>query len=424
MKILLVNTSSATGGAAVATRRLMNALEKSGAEVKMLVRDKDDEEDDKVIALSPSWKLKWNFLWERLVIWVHNKLSRKNLFAVDIANTGTDITSLPIFHEADIIHLHWVNQGFLSLKNINKILTSGKPVVWTLHDMWPCTAICHHAHQCNGFVQDCSQCAHLQFPKWENLPHRVFLQKKQIYSKGNLHLVSVSNWLHQQVKRSALTCSLPSSVIPNTLSLQQFKLGDKVEARRQLKLPADKFIIIFGAARIDDPIKGFPLLLKAIDLLISSGRYKKDDLHLAFFGKIKYPTQVLPLIPVDYTDLGWIDNAEKLSVAYASADVVVCASRYETFGQTLIEAQACGCIPVSFGNSGQADIITHLKNGYLAEAYSIDDLANGIHWALTEGKMCISAKDMREEVVQRYSSEVVAEQYITLYENILKQKTK
>ena len=424
MKILLVNTSSATGGAAVATRRLMNALEKSGAEVKMLVRDKDDEEDDKVIALSPSWKLKWNFLWERFVIWVHNKLSRKNLFAVDIANTGTDITSLPIFHEADIIHLHWVNQGFLSLKNINKILTSGKPVVWTLHDMWPCTAICHHAHQCNGFVQDCSQCAHLQFPKWENLPHRVFLQKKQIYSKGNLHLVSVSNWLRQQVKRSALTCSLPSSVIPNTLSLQQFKLGDKVEARRQLKLPADKFIVIFGAARIDDSIKGFPLLLKAIGLLISSGRYKKDDLHLAFFGKIKYPTQVLPLIPVDYTDLGWIDNAEKLSVAYASADVVVCASRYETFGQTLIEAQACGCIPVSFGNSGQADIITHLKNGYLAEAYSIDDLANGIHWALTEGKMCISAKDMREEVVQRYSSEVVAEQYITLYENILKQKTK
>ena len=424
MKILLVNTSSATGGAAVATRRLMNALEKSGAEVKMLVRDKDDEEDDKVIALSPLWKLKWNFLWERFVIWVHNKLSRKNLFAVDIANIGTDITSLPIFHEADIIHLHWVNQGFLSLKNINEILTSGKPVVWTLHDMWPCTAICHHAHQCNGFVQDCSQCAHLQFPKWENLPHRVFLQKKQIYSKGDLHLVSVSNWLHQQVKRSALTCSLPSSVIPNTLSLQQFKLGDKVEARRQLKLPADKFIIIFGAARIDDPIKGFPLLLKAIGLLISSGRYKKDDLHLAFFGKIKYPTQVLPLIPVDYTDLGWIDNAEKLSVAYASADVVVCASRYETFGQTLIEAQACGCIPVSFGNSGQADIITHLKNGYLAEAYSIDDLANGIHWALTEGKMCISAKDMREEVVQRYSSEVVAEQYITLYENILKQKTK
>jgi glycosyltransferase involved in cell wall biosynthesis len=368
--------------------------------------------------------LKWNFLWERFVIWIHNKLSRKNLFAVDIANTGTDITTLPVFQDADIVHLHWVNQGLLSLKNIHKILNSGKPVVWTLHDMWPCTAVCHHAYECRGFVQDCSQCAYLRFPKCENLPHKVFLQKRQIYSKGNLHLVSVSNWLHQQVKRSALTRSLPSSVIPNTLSFQQFKMWNKEEACRHLNLPTNKFLIIFGAARIDDPIKGFPLLLKAIDLLISGGRYKKNDLHLVFFGKIKYPSQVLPNIPVAYTNLGWINNVEKLSVAYSATDAVVCASRYETFGQTLIEAQACGCLPVSFGNSGQTDIITHLKNGYLAEAYSVDDLANGIHWALAEGKKCISANDMREEVLHRYSSEVVAQQYMTLYENILKQGTK
>jgi glycosyltransferase involved in cell wall biosynthesis len=250
------------------------------------------------------------------------------------------------------------------------------------------------------------------------------LQKKQIYSKGNLHLVSVSNWLHQQVKRSALTSSLPSSVIPNTLSLQQFKVWNKDEARQQLNLPTNKNLIIFGAARIDDPIKGFPLLLKAIDLLLSSGRYRKDELHLVFFGKIKYPSQVLPNIPVAYTNLGWINNVEKLSVAYSATDAVVCASRYETFGQTLIEAQACGCLPVSFGNSGQTDIITHLKNGYLAEAYSVEDLANGIHWALTEGKKSVSADDMREEVLHRYSSEVVAQQYMTLYENILKQGMK
>ena len=420
MKILLVNTSSATGGAAIAARRLMNALEKNGATVKMLVRDRDVEADDKVVALAPSWRLKWNFVWERFVIWVHNKLSRKNLFAVDIANTGTDITALPEFQQADIIHLHWVNQGMLSLKNIGKIMASGKPVVWTLHDMWPCTAVCHHAEQCNGFTEACTQCEHLKFPKCENLPHKVFLKKKQVYSEGNLHLVSVSNWLHKQVKNSALTRELPASVIPNTLSLQQFKVWGKDEARQQLLVPSDKFVIIFGAARIDDPFKGFHLLLQAIDLLISSGRYSKDDLHLIIFGKIKYSAQVLHKIHVNYTDLGWINSAEKLSVAYSAADAVVCASRYETFGQTLIEAQACGCLPVSFGNSGQTDIITHLKNGYLAEAYSVDDLAKGIHWALTEGKMQVSPQEMRNEVLHKYSSDVVAQQYLTLYETILK----
>ena len=184
-------------------------------------------------------------------------------------------------------------------------------------------------------------------------------------------------------------------------------------------LCTDKHIIIFGAARIDDPFKGFHLLLQAIDLLISSGRYSKDDLHLIIFGKIKYSAQVLHKIHVNYTDLGWINSAEKLSVAYSAADAVVCASRYETFGQTLIEAQACGCLPVSFGNSGQTDIITHLKNGYLAEAYSVDDLAKGIHWALTEGKMQVSPQEMRNEVLHKYSSDVVAQQYLTLYETIL-----
>jgi glycosyltransferase involved in cell wall biosynthesis len=160
----------------------------------------------------------------------------------------------------------------------------------------------------------------------------------------------------------------------------------------------------------------------AIEELISSGRFRREDLHLAYFGKIKYPQQILPLIPIDYTDLGWIKDAETLSVIYSAVDTVVCASRYETFGQTLIEAQACGCLPVSFNNSGQTDIIQHRKNGYLAEAYSTKDLAKGMEWALTEGKGEVSAEEMRNEVMHRYSGDVVAQQYIKLYEDLLQRE--
>ena len=56
---------------------------------------------------------------------------------MDIANTGTDITSLPEFRQADVIHLHWINQGMLSLKDIQRILASGKPVVWTISAIIP-----------------------------------------------------------------------------------------------------------------------------------------------------------------------------------------------------------------------------------------------------------------------------------------------
>ena len=100
MRVLLVNTSERTGGAAVAANRLMEALNNNGVKVKMLVRDKETQQVT-VSALPKSWRLQWHFLWERLVIWMHLGFKREHLFDIDIANSGTDITKLPEFKEAD-----------------------------------------------------------------------------------------------------------------------------------------------------------------------------------------------------------------------------------------------------------------------------------------------------------------------------------
>ena len=81
-----------------------------------------------------------------------------HLFEIDLANTGTDITKLREFKEADIIHLSWINQGMLSLKGIRKILDSGKPVVWTMHDIWPATGICHITLNCLRYQSACGNC--------------------------------------------------------------------------------------------------------------------------------------------------------------------------------------------------------------------------------------------------------------------------
>ena len=158
MKILLVNTSERTGGAAVACSRLMNALQKQGIDAKMLVRDKQSD-NPQVSGLGLGrWSQLWKFVWERIVIWKANHFKKNNLFSVDIANTGTDITTFPEFKEADIIHLHWINQGMLSLKNLERIFESGKPVVWTMHDLWPATGICHHPRECDHYHTHCHNC--------------------------------------------------------------------------------------------------------------------------------------------------------------------------------------------------------------------------------------------------------------------------
>ena len=135
MRVLIINTSERIGGAAVAAGRLMESLKNNGIKAKMLVRDKQTDQIS-VVGLKRSWLHVWKFMWERIVIWKANRFKKNDLFAVDIANTGTDITSLPEFQQADVIHLHWINQGMLSLNTIRKILTSGKPVV-------PVSAIMH-----------------------------------------------------------------------------------------------------------------------------------------------------------------------------------------------------------------------------------------------------------------------------------------
>lgn len=415
MNILFVSTAERSGGGAIAARRLLTALNGIGINAKMLVRDKQTDLPC-VIEIKKGKSDIWRFVWERVVIWANNLFSKRNLFKVSIANTGYDITKFKEFQEADIIHLHWVNQGMISLKNIQQILDSGKPVVWTMHDMWECTAICHHAYTCDRFKTQCMHCPFLRFPGEHDLANRVFQKKKKLLANSTIHVITVSRWLERLAKESALLKHCPIDTIPNTLSLSDFLMMDKTECRKQLGLPLDKKIIIFGAARVDDPIKGFPMILDALCYLKAHNQELAKDLHLVTFGTFK---QAKPQIPIEHTDIGWVKDNSTLSMLYSASDALISASLYETFGQTLIEAQACGCLPISFGNSGQTDIIRHKENGYLAEYLSPASLAEGIVWTLTEGTT-INRETVRTEVLNKYSAEVVASRYMDLYTRIIK----
>ena len=256
MRVLLINTSERIGGAAVAASRLMEALKNNGIKAKLLVRDKQTEQIT-VVALRRSWKLVWKFVWERIVIWKANRFKKNNLFAVDIANAGTDITSLPEFQQADVIHLHWINQGMLSLKNLEKILASSKPVVWTMHDMWPCTGICHHARECENYRQECGSCPFLYGNGHRHdLSYRVFRRKQRLYHDYSLSFVTCSHWLEEKARQSALTTGHKIVCIPNPLNINLFKPHNKVTARERLKLPSNKKLILFGSVKITDKRKG------------------------------------------------------------------------------------------------------------------------------------------------------------------------
>lgn len=414
MKVLIVNTTERTGGAAVAAGRLTEALINNGVKARMLVGQKQSTALY-VVPIDQHLRYRLAFLWERAVIWLRNRLSKKNLFKVSIANAGIDITKTHEFKEADVIHLHWINQGMLSLKVLEKILHSGKPVVWTMHDMWEATAICHHAYDCHRYEETCSDCPFLQHPSPHDLSNQVFRKKQRVLGQaGSISFVAVSNWLAERAKRSGLIGHFPIEVISNAISLSHFTIIDRNDARSALGV-TEPVVLSFGAARIDDPIKGFGYLVDALTLLTSSGRLRPDGVRLLLFGTIR-DSRILEKLPIPYTHLGYVDDEDRMSLVYSASNATVSSSLYETFGQTLIEAMACGSVPVSFDGSGQADIITHQMNGYLAKRLSPESLAEGIIWAVD----CqLTPQELRRSVTRRYTESVVANRYVELYNRLL-----
>lgn len=416
MRVLIVNTSEKTGGAAVAASRLCEALINNGVKAKMLVMQKTSSTLH-VSGLNSPLLAKFYFVFERFAIWLSNRFSMANLFKVSIANTGFDITRTDEFRQADIIHLHWTCQGFLSLKSIARILGSGKPVVWTMHDMWPMTSICHHAYHCQAYERQCSNCHFLRRPSPSDLSAATFRRKQKAYSSGNVHFVAVSSWLAGKAAASSLIGRFPVSVIPNSISLNDFSHVNRTDARSLLSIDAT-YVVAFGAYRIDDPIKGLHHLLSALQLLVDTRGIPADSIRLLLFGGVK-DSSILSRIPVPYTHFGYVTDEAQLSLIYSASNALVSSSLYETFGQTLIEAMCCGCLPVAFGGSGQQDIIRHLSNGYLAQPQSAESLAEGLLWAF---RTDVPAKTLRSDVAKRYSESVVAFKHIDLYNRLLHQQ--
>ena len=407
MRVLIINTSERTGGAAVAANRLMKALNNHGAKAKMLVRDKDTESLT-VVPLPHSPRLRWQFLWERLVIFCRLHFSRQHLFEVDIANAGSDVTKLPEFQEADVIHLHWINQGMLSLKGIQKILQSGKPVVWTMHDIWPATALCHVTLGCQHFTSQCGNCRLLPGGGSSNdFSTTIWRRKQRMLSDGSIYFVACSHWLESEAKRSALLKGQKITSIPNPIDTRIYKKGDKQEARQRLGLPLDKKLILFASQRVTNANKGMDYLIEACRQL------QLADAAVVILGG--HAEEVVPQLPLEAYPLGYVNEEQRIVDVYHAADVFVLPSLSENLPNTIMEAMACGVPCVGFKVGGIPEEIDHRRNGYVAEYRNAEDLARGIRWILTETDYEELSKNAVHKVVQNYSQQSVALKYLDVY---------
>lgn len=405
MKVLLVSSYRSKGGAARAASRLTDALTAAGVEVEYR-------------SIYPQQMNTWQKLhylarvaYDRVPALLVAR--KRSMFSSGALANDSLINSINE-SDADLLHLHWVNGGGLSVDDLHRI---NKPIVWTLHDMWGFTGGCHYDAGCNGFVSGCGRCPLLKSDNPADLSAMGSEQKTRAYAQvENLTIVGLSSWMVESAQKSTAMRGLAIKKLPNPINVDVFRPEDRSLTRARLGVSPTTRLVAFGAvAAVGDERKGFNKLLSALCLLKEQGNL---DIELAVFGGSGSEHSQNTFYKTHY--FGHITCDEELRDLYSAADVMVVPSLQEAFGQTATEAMACGTPVVAFGATGLLDIIDHMQNGYLASPFKVSSLAEGIAWILTSDNTDRLRNQARAKAVAEFSYDRVADLYLSLYRSCVK----
>lgn len=425
MKIALLSTYHLNGGAGIAATRLHRALLKSGVSSSLLTEQVTKPEPG-VIGLADTYLgRKWataRFGLDRLSF-VRYEKDKSVRFHFSPAIIGANLSEHPAVQQADVLHIHWTNFGFLSLSGLEKLVRLGKPIVWTLHDQWAFTGGCHYTRGCTRFLTQCGQCPYLRKPGPNDLSARVFARKAAILTPNtNLHIVAPSKWMADEAGSSQLLEWFPVSTIPNTLDQTVFRPIDKQAALNRFGLTdPDRPRLLFGSFNTTDPRKGFQYFADALTLLhqqqptATADRAAADRLNpeILVFGKGQ--TDAMAALPYPIRQLGVLTTDDDLVAAYNLADALVVPSLEDNLPNTVVESLSCGTPVVAFRTGGIPEMISQFKNGYLADVGSVSKLANGLAFILNHPTPTDLRQNARQFAESRFSEAEVGRRHIELY---------
>lgn len=402
MKVLQINTSS-QGGAGIVASVLNHELNKIGVNSSILNLMSGGLRDD---------------------LFAHPFLTMAagiDEFAVKTPGVPTQLSHLRSLQsrvmidqiaDFDVIHLHWI-EGFLNSHDLGRILSRGQKIVWTIHDMRPFTAACHHAGSCSGFAHDCSNCpqARLQFRKSVklNLSKRVGILGQ---AKNKIHFVSPSNWLADLAAKSTLVKGSPLRVIGNPINSIFFNLVDKQIARQKLQIDEESLIITIVAKNLDDPNKQVQEMIDQFEKFASKSNSRAQ---LLLVGDGGGGLRTNPLV----RKLGNLAPASLRDV-YCATNLILSGSLVESFGLTLAESGALGVPSLTrIGHAASEGIVDGLNGFTFAESVKLPEKLLRI-FALKPGQLEKIGANARGHFTGTSHPATVSKSYAKLYEEALR----
>ncbi len=412
MKVTHLSHQDGKGGAAVATKRLHGGLRAIGVDSAMIVGRKFSA-DPSVESFLPPLGAK---LLKRLDKWPRTFLRTRSQSLISPAWVGAPVWRAVNRRSPDIAHLHWVCDGFLRIEALNRLKA---PIAWSLHDMWALGGGEHYVEGCGRYKDGYLAANRPAGESGFDLNRWVWRRKRRAWAAvPEITLFAVSHWLADRARESVLFRERPIEVLHNGLDAQVFKPQGQHAAREALGLPPRIPLVLYGALEATtDKRKGFDLLRDALGHL----RARTAGLELVVFGNGPGAGAEGGRSEAFKTHyLGRIDDPSRLSTVYAACNVMVVPSRQESFGQTALEALACGTPVAAFRIGGIPEIVQHLRSGYLAEAFDTAELARGIQWILDRGDGGRGlAAEGRATVEKKFTLAIQAQRCLELYGQIL-----
>lgn len=237
---------------------------------------------------------------------------------------------------------------------------------------------------------------------------------KEISLKMNLlHQVAISNQNARSVEK--VFGMPPIKLIYNGRACASVTdKYDEVKSEIEHYKPHPVTNVFIMIARCN-PQKNIHRLVKCFNKLIDSG----EDVVLLVIGSGYDSLSIQPIIKQANKRIHFLGQRHNVVDYLSCSDFFTLSSDYEGMPITLIEALACGCIPVGTPVSGFNDIIVDGKNGFVAGAISDEAYLNALKRAI-DNKKNISTDSLKAIYREKLSMECCARKYEELFQLTLK----
>lgn len=272
----------------------------------------------------------------------------------------------------DLVNIHWASH-LVSISELLSLALRGKPMLFTLHDFYYATGGCHYPASCDQLALGCPSCPQVDTARCDQavIKHNSAL-KRQLFSLPNVHLSAPSAFVRDTV--------VGADVIP----------VERAHVLRNIYDPIDDFDperpftgrVLLIADSLHEGRKNMPFALEVLARLHELGAV---PFHVDLVG---YASQELKdymaTRGVPHSFHGRVTDHGALTRIMQQTDVVLTTSLEDNWPNTLVEAGSYGCMPVVGPGHGCAEFVEHFSFGVVAQNYSVDSFVTALLHALTQ----------------------------------------